>query len=104
MHHISYPAKKKMSEKPKKYFFVDGVMKLNPAFAAYQNASSPTKSSTSGHNSALAVVSSMDDIMTATELQADTTGTPMQMAPSVWYQKCLDILILVYIIFLCEFV
>jgi len=75
-----------MSEKPKKYVFVDGVMKLNPAYTAYQNATNPPSTSTpfaTGPDTALAVVSSMDDIMNATELQITTTGTPMQMAPSV---------------------
>jgi hypothetical protein len=71
-----------MSEKPKKYIFVDGVMKLNPAFAAYQNSVNPSTSYT-GPDNTLAVISSMDDIMDATELQADSTGAPMQMAPSV---------------------
>jgi hypothetical protein len=74
-----------MSDKPKKYVFIDGVMKLNPAFTAYQNAasSSPAAPGPTSHNTALAVVSSMDDIMNATELQADNTGTPMQISPSV---------------------
>lgn len=73
-----------MSEKPKKYVFIDGVMKLNPAFTAYQNATNPTATPTppTGPSQSLAVVSSMEDIMDATELQADSTGTPMQMSPS----------------------
>ena len=75
-----------MSEKPKKYIFVDGVMKLNPEFTAYQNAGNPqatTQQTTTSDHSALAVVSSMDDILNATELQLDSTGTPMQMSQSV---------------------
>lgn len=72
-----------MSEKPKKYVFVDGVMKLNPAYTAYQNAANPSAPATNEPNTALAVVSSMDDIMNATELQANSTGAPMQMSPSV---------------------
>jgi hypothetical protein len=74
-----------MSEKPKKYVFIDGVMKLNPAFTAYQNAANPTHTPApvTVVNQPLAVVSSMEDIMDATDLQASATGSPMQMSPTV---------------------
>ena len=76
-----------MSAKPKKYVFIDGVMKLNPAFTAYQNASKPGGApiQPADHNQSLAVVSSMEDIMDATELQANFTGAPMQISPTVRY-------------------
>lgn len=65
-----------MSAPPPKYVFVNGVMKLNPAYSSSTNApsSAPTDS--------LAVVSSMSDVAAATESQAAFTGAPMQLSDS----------------------
>jgi hypothetical protein len=47
-----------------KYIFVNGVMKLNPAFGK-----------TTANPQSLAVVSSMSDIQQATDAQAQGTGS-----------------------------
>lgn len=61
---------------PPKYLFVNGVMKLNPAY------SSTTSGPSSTPPDSLAVVSSMSDIAAATESQAASTGAPMQLSES----------------------
>jgi hypothetical protein len=84
-----------MSTKPKKYIFVNGIMKQNPEFDAYMkalNGGGGDASGVSATNSLspsappmdqpLAVVSSLSDITEATTLQAETTGVPMQVAQS----------------------
>lgn len=78
-----------MSTKTKKYIFVNGVMKANPEYkkggigeaspTTTPTGSSPAKQG--NHEDApLAVVCSMEDIESATKLQAVTTGAPMQMS------------------------
>jgi hypothetical protein len=57
-----------MSAAPKKYVFVNGVMKLNPAFAATQTHSSPQ---TPQKIAPLAVVSCPADLMVANEIQIE---------------------------------
>jgi hypothetical protein len=69
-----------MSAKPKKYIFVNGVMKLNPEYEAANGT--PATANTPKPAETLAVVSSMNDIVDATEAQADATGAPMQLSPS----------------------
>jgi hypothetical protein len=77
-----------MSSKPKKYIFVNGIMKQNPEFEAYMQALNGGSAQASPAPSAppmdqpLAVVSSLSDITEATTLQAETTGVPMQVAQS----------------------
>ena len=74
-----------MSSKPKKYIFVNGVMKPNPDYQKQDSTSPVPSPSTSSQNgkkkegSPLAVVCSMSDIEVATKLQAQTTGAPMQL-------------------------
>mmetsp|Transcript_14328 Transcript_14328/g.21458 ORF Transcript_14328/g.21458 Transcript_14328/m.21458 type:complete len:474 (+) Transcript_14328:123-1544(+) len=69
--------------KPKKYIFVNGVMKLNPEYSAPSSApaSTPGKKKTDDSGT-LAVVSSMADVAEATEAQETATGTPMQLSAS----------------------
>ena len=74
--------------KPKKYVFVNGIMKQNPEFDAYMRAlngggaGDSTSPSAPPMDQPLAVVSSFSDISEATTLQAETTGVPMQVAQS----------------------
>lgn len=74
-----------MSTKPKKYIFVNGVMKANPDYQKPNSSSSaaPPALNTSGTKSdlPLAVVCSMADVESATKLQAISTGAPMQLSP-----------------------
>lgn len=79
-----------MSTKVKKYIFVNGVMKANPeykkadSFGEHTPTPSPTTSSSAKQKKPedvpLAVVCSMEDIESATKLQAVTTGSPMQLS------------------------
>jgi hypothetical protein len=73
-----------MSTKVKKYIFVNGVMKANPEYQKTDSLSpapSPTdKSPAKKVEEPLAVVCSMEDIQSATKLQALTTGAPMQLS------------------------
>ena len=67
-----------MSSKPKKYIFVNGVMKLNPEYQA--GTSAATAAPSKPEPATLAVVSSMSDIEDATEAQTVATGAPMQLS------------------------
>jgi hypothetical protein len=72
--------------KPKKYVFDNGVMKLNPEYTAYMSAQSGTPPQPpdkySSGDQPLAIVSSMDDIATASQQQQTSTGTTLQLADS----------------------
>lgn len=67
--------KRKMDTR--KYIFENGVMKINPAFKA-QQANKP--STVAAPDQALAIVSSTQDIMEATDAQYNATGKPMQLS------------------------
>jgi len=70
--------------KPKKYLFDNGVMKLNPEYAAWKAAQddSPAPPAQPADQVPLAVVSSMDDVAVASEQQLEATGTNFQLAES----------------------
>jgi hypothetical protein len=93
--------------KPRKYYFVNGVMKLNPNFPAPPPApktkstapapvvvSAPSVATTEPLPQTpspvldvavvepLQVISSLDDLLQAVDAQADDTGVPMQLAAS----------------------
>jgi hypothetical protein len=77
---------------PKKYIFVNGVMKLNPAFVAATTPADATPPPTSEPTTTttpatpvvepLQVISSLDDVVQATDAQSDATGVPMKLADS----------------------
>ena len=60
---------------PQKYITVNGVMQRNPAYVAPGKASVPA-------SPALAIVSSLDDVMAASEVQSAATGVAVPMAES----------------------
>jgi len=73
-----------MPNKPKKYVFDNGVMKLNPDYTAWKAAQSggsvpPPKPA---GQEPLAIVSSMGDVADASEQQYQATGTSLQLAES----------------------
>ena len=55
------------NEVPKKYVTVNGVMKLNPAYKAFQEGQHKPVTTALHPDQALAVVSNMDDYMQANE-------------------------------------
>ncbi|OGT45521.1 MAG: hypothetical protein A3E83_05605 [Gammaproteobacteria bacterium RIFCSPHIGHO2_12_FULL_41_20] len=59
---------------PSKYIFVNGVMRLNPAYQGQSSVANPQQ--------ALAIVSSASDIAQANEERVRCTGQEMQLAPS----------------------
>ena len=64
-----------------KYIFENGVMKINPAYGAEQaKQGSPTTVATP--DKALAIVSSTQDIIEATQIQQQAIGQPMQLSES----------------------
>lgn len=88
---------------PKKYIFVNGVMKLNPEFVAATGGggnatpavvtppaapagAEPAPSSSQPPLAPLVeplqVISSLDDVVQATDAQSDATGVPMQLTDS----------------------
>lgn len=63
----------------KKYIFENGVMKINPAYKAEQaNQGKPS----TVDSSAIAIVSSTNDIAEATQTQEQATGEPMRLSES----------------------
>jgi len=73
-----------MPNKPKKYTFDNGVMKINPDYTAWKAAQSggsvpPPKPA---GQEPLAIVSSMGDVADASEQQYQATGTSLQLAES----------------------
>lgn len=64
----------------RKYIFENGMMKLNPNYRAPGNQSQP--STVAAPDKALAIVSSTQDIMDATNAQLSATGKPMQLSPA----------------------
>lgn len=62
-----------------KYIFVDGVMKIDPAYQAQQSAQGKPSTTTPD---AIAVVSSTQDMQEATQVQQRATGKPMQISES----------------------
>mmetsp|Transcript_2800 Transcript_2800/g.4230 ORF Transcript_2800/g.4230 Transcript_2800/m.4230 type:complete len:481 (+) Transcript_2800:127-1569(+) len=68
-----------MSAKPKKYIFVNGVMKLNPE---YSDGSSNATPAAAPNQQPLAVISSMADVQGASEAQSAATGAPLQLSES----------------------
>jgi hypothetical protein len=76
---------------PRKYIFVNGVMKLNPEFSQATGAPAPAADAASGTSAPdsanpvsepLQVISSLADVVQATDAQSDATGVPMQLADS----------------------
>jgi hypothetical protein len=81
--------------KERKYIFVNGVMKLNPNFQPPKDdnkdsdqttppPSEPTNTSTPAAPPVepLQVISSLDDVVQATDAQSDATGVPMKLSDS----------------------
>jgi hypothetical protein len=82
---------KKSTMAPRKYIFVNGVMKLNPEFGqatpgggdtATAAAAVPDSAAASSASGPLQVISSLADVAQATDAQSDATGVPMQLADS----------------------
>jgi len=73
-----------MSAKPKKYTFINGVMKLNPEYTAWKanQSNEPAEAPVPSSQRPLAIVSSMEDVADAIEQQQETTGISMQLADS----------------------
>ena len=69
---------------PKKYIFINGVMQLNPEYAAWKasNSGMPAPKSKENGKAPLAIVSSMRDVADASLEQHIATGTSLQLAAS----------------------
>lgn len=72
-----------MSTKPKKYMFVNGVMKIDPKYLKWKAAQTgvATEKVKSGYEP-LAIVSSMEDVTDASNRQYEKTGTTLRLAES----------------------
>lgn len=63
-----------------RYIFENGVMKLNPAYQV--SPGQPFQSTVAKPEEALAIVSSTEQVMIATEVQTTVTSSPMVIAPT----------------------
>ena len=67
----------------KKYIFEGGVMKINPEYTKETTSSTSTPPPyVPPSDQPLAIISSMEDISSATIAQQEATGLPMNLAPS----------------------
>jgi hypothetical protein len=76
---------------PPKYIFVGGVLKLNPA---YVSSDGTNASSVANPGESLAIVSSMDDIMQATEAStsegSQIEGSVIHSQPTMQFVRIYD--------------